>query len=280
MDNSYTAIITFIVITVFYFFQLKPKTKIIDTVNDATLSAFNSKTTTYLMIYIGLIVLSQFGINVATIVNNCGGNVSTNVASAFAITFLPWIFIFGVVVAFITIMPGYKSAFSNVIGYFVVSSSANSILTELLLARDENDQPIIRETDFKDSPEKKDELQRVANTIMKICGDMSILINQITPTNFETYWTTLKPLMKTQYKEDLATPMKQNLLDVVVLRDNVGEAMWYLYTGILIISITQYNLTTQGCTQTTESILQAKQQFDEEEKKLEKSQETTQTYTI
>jgi hypothetical protein len=83
--------------------------------------------------------------------------------------------------------------------------------------------------------------------------------------------------MKPQYSGDES--MKQKLLDVVVMRDNIGEAMWYLYTGILLISITQYNLTTQGCKQTVESINEVKQKFNEEQEEMAKK-ETTQTYEL
>ena len=80
---------------------------------------------------------------------------------------------------------------------------------------------------------------------------MSILINQIVPGNFSHWWTTLQPLMKDQYRnnpESQDTLAKQQaLLDLVVARDNVGEAFWYIYTAILLISIVQYNIITQGC---------------------------------
>ena len=59
----------------------------------------------------------------------------------------------------------------------------------------------------------------------------------------------LKPLMKPQYESNpsLLKTKEQELLDVVVARDNIGEAFWYIYTGILLISIVQYNIASRPC---------------------------------
>jgi hypothetical protein len=51
------------------------------------------------------------------------------------------------------------------------------------------------------------------------------------PNNFLEIWETLKPLMITGSYDNLE--IKQKLLDLVVLKDNIGEAFWYLYTSIL-----------------------------------------------
>jgi hypothetical protein len=102
---------------------------------------------------------------------------------------------------------------------------------------------------------------------MKICGNKSILINQIYPDNFEGIWNVLKPLLKdpSTYND---TTVKQQLLDLVVLRDNVGEALWYIYTAILVSSIVYYNLATRGCVKDPNAI---KADYDEYLKKQEET---------
>jgi hypothetical protein len=52
--------------------------------------------------------------------------------------------------------------------------------------------------------------------------------------------------MKEQYQNG-APELKQQLLDSVVVRDNIGEALWYVYTAVLLISITQYNIMSRPC---------------------------------
>jgi hypothetical protein len=99
---------------------------------------YNSSSNTALFIYFLFIVLSQIGINASVMVNKCGGSIMQNIGSAFLMTLIPWFFIFGGVVVCLMIFPGFKSAFSNVIGYFAVSNTANNVLSELLVNTDLN----------------------------------------------------------------------------------------------------------------------------------------------
>jgi len=99
---------------------------------------------------------------------------------------------------------------------------------------------------------KKNELTKAAEAIIKICGNKSILINQINPDNFENIWKTLKPLMTVGSFEN--EKIKEQLLNLVVLKENIGEAFWYVYTAILISSIVYYNLATRGCVKSVDQI--------------------------
>lgn len=65
------------------------------------------------------------------------------------------------------------------------------------------------------------------------------------PDNFLNIWNILKPLMNAGAFENIE--IKTNLLNLVVLKDNIGEGLWYIYTAILISSIVNYNLATRGC---------------------------------
>jgi len=127
-------------------------------------------------------------------------------------------------------------------------------------------------------------MQNAADTIIKICGNTSILINQIVPSNFNDYWKILTPLMKTQYQT--AGPdtdnMKNKLFELVVTRDNVGEAMWYIYTGLLLTSLVQLKIATRGCASSTKTMEQNYQKFVEAEKasKEKKKQSESTVYTI
>jgi hypothetical protein len=204
------------------------------------------------------------GVNASVMVTKCGGSLIQNIGSAFLITLIPWIFIFGGVILSLIMFPGFKSAFSNVIGYFAVSNSANNILSELLVNTDLN-QTInaAKDTD----PKKIDNLKSAAEAIIKLCGNMSILINQIVPSNFVEYWAMLLPLMKEQYQAG-APEMKQKLLDAVVVRDNIGEALWYIYTAVLLISITQYNIMSKPCNKDLVTLQASQDEYLKTEKKI------------
>ena len=143
------------------------------------------------------------------------------------------------------------------------------------------------------TPEQKQSYQTAADAIIKLCGNMSILINQIVPENFNKIWTSiLTPLMKDKYQPIVnngvstentdSLGLKQKLLDVVILRDNIGEGMWFLYTAILLTSIVQYKITSRGCVQDLKDIQQNQQNYvkQQEVKKAVNAKAKDMIYTM
>ena len=280
MANSYLNIVTFLLTTVFYYMALKPALPYNLYSNQEEYKKYTSNTYMYLAIYVLLVIMIQFMVNSSIIASDCGGNITENMGAAGVLTFLPWILIFGVLVIILTVYPGFKSAFSDVVGYYYVSTSANKLLTELLINKD-IEKKITDDQNM--TPEKKQALETAADAIIKICGNTSILINQIVPNNFDEYWGILKPLMKDKYKVDgpETDKMKNDLFEVVVTRDNVGEAMWYIYTGLLLTSIVQLKITTRGCTTNPKTMEANYQKFLEQEQKAkEEKEKASATYTI
>jgi hypothetical protein len=266
MDSSFFSLLIFTVITLVYYLLLKPKlnASAFDDPTGAQYAAYSSSNNTAVLIYFLFVVLTQMGVNASVMVTKCGGSLIQNIGSAFLITLIPWIFIFGGVIMSLIMFPGFKSAFSNVIGYFAVSNSANNILSELLVNTDLN-QTINAAKDA--DPSKIDSLKSAAEAIIKLCGNMSILINQIVPSNFVEYWAMLLPLMKEQYQAG-APEMKQKLLDAVVVRDNIGEALWYIYAAVLLISITQYNIMSKPCNKDLVTLQASQDEYLKTEKKI------------
>lgn len=133
MDNTFFNILAFILITILYYFVLKPKLTM-EILSNASSYKDHTKSTYFMLcVYFLLVLLVQFGINSTAMINKCGGSVSQNMGFAGLITFLPWVLIFGLVLVVLIIFPGFKGAFSDVIGYFYVSSKANSVLTDILM---------------------------------------------------------------------------------------------------------------------------------------------------
>jgi hypothetical protein len=281
MASSYLNIITFLLTTLFYYLAIKPSFTYDMSVDPQKNKQYISSSYMYLAIYLLLVMVIQFIVNASIITSTCGGNITENMGAAGVFTFLPWTLIFGVVILILTIYPGFKSAFSDVVGYFWISSSANKIITELLV--DPEVQKKI-DADTTSTPEQKEAMQSAADAIIKICGNTSVLINQIVPTNFNSYWSILTPLMKDKYKQPGAETdkMKNELFELVVSRDNVGESMWYMYTGVLLTSLVQLKMTTRGCANNAETMEKNYQQFlaAEQESKQQKDLSTSTTYTI
>ena len=238
-------ILTFILTTVFYYMALKPTLSYDDLIDPKKYEEYSKNNYLYLGIYLALVMLIQFVVNASIISTTCGGSISENIGAAGVLTFIPWSLIFGVVIIVLMIYPGFKSAFSGVIGYFYISGPATQIITELLVNRD-----VEKKLTGNETKEERESLEDAADIIVKICGNTSILINQIVPDNFQDYWKILNPLKKPQYRDDNSSETKdirQKLFDLVVTRDNIGEALWYIYTGLLLTSIVQLKITTRGC---------------------------------
>jgi hypothetical protein len=275
MDNSFLNFIIFIVTTILYFL-IKPTPPLIDDNNPTS-----NQSSSYMMLcaYFLVVLITQFFINSYIITTSCGGNVLSNLKEAALYTFMPWTLIFGVVIVSVIAYPDIKSAFSDVYGYYYVAGSANNIITDLLInvpSKDgSNTSNNIVEPNASISPSASPNslvdvnqmggskslqggaatLEENRDLIVKICGNMSILINQIVPANFSYYWNTmLSPLFKDKYKNATDESSKNELLkkkeelyELVVSRDNIGEGMWYIYTGVLLCSLVQYKLSGVGC---------------------------------
>jgi len=276
MDSSYISLFIFIVITVFFYLFIKPKMNvfIFDDTTGKEYSTYSSKNNIALLVYFLLILLTQIGVNTSVVIDKCGGSITENFGVAFLITLIPWVFIFGGIIAVLIMFPGFKSAFSNVVGYYVVAGSANNILTELLDNNDIN--KTIDET--INDPNKNKNLKTAADAIIKLIGNVSILINQIVPGNFSEYWEMLTPLMKSQYQINPGG-LKQDLLNTVILRDNIGEALWYTYTAILLISVTQYNIATRGCVKNLATMQESHSDYLDKQSAVEDKNEKAKSVT-
>lgn len=309
--NGYINLIVFILTTILYFYSIKPE------VNYDTLETPQSPKG--LAIYALIILLTQFGLNISAIIEKCGGSASQNIGVAALFTFLPWTLIFGIVLAVLIAFPGFKSAFSDVIGYFYISDKAHILFSEMLAIKGD-----VAKTIETLPTSEQPAASSTADVLIKLCGNMGILINQIVPSNFKDYWQLLQPLMKTDAmlasqplyqnfivterekeqekakEEDIktiqsVTPQaggqlkpssdyyRDELLKLVVSRDNVGEFMWYLYTGILVISIVQYYILSRGCLSDASTMEKNYQKFLQNEDDIKAQQDAAgqnTTYTI
>lgn len=253
MDISQISIILFIFITIFYFSSVpvfgKPELKLPESGNleEEDLISYYTQCRPRLAIYFLVVIVTQFILNIIYLIDKCGGDAAKNVGSAALNTFIPWTLMFAVILATLSAYPGFKTVFSDVVGYYIVSSESNELLSSMLI--DTNVSAAIDKLEGA----AKDTASEAAEAILKIFGNKALLINQIYPDNFEKIWNLLQPLMKTDNSFN-KKEYKEKLLELVVTRDNVGEAMWYIYTAVLVSSIVYYNLATKGCLRDVQSI--------------------------
>jgi hypothetical protein len=302
MDISNYSLLLFIITTLLFVSSMpiigKPKLELLQskdpakpklmTLTDEDIMNYYTNCMYKMGLFLLIVICTQLGLNITYLIDKCKGSAGKNVGAAVIYTLIPWLLIFGVMMALIMAFPGFKSVFSDVIGYFFISKSANNLLSEIL--KDTNIDDAIKDAG---TPDEKQKLQYAAEAIMKICGNKSILINQMFPDNFISIWDKLEPLMKTGMYDagfgiDPKTgnpgtePRKQQLLDLVVYRDNVGETFWYVYTAILVSSIVYYNLDTRGCVKDVNSIKAEYDEYTKEQEEVEKQEELNNSseYTI
>lgn len=181
------------------------------------------------LIYYLALIFGQFGINLSTTNSVCGHYQTT---TAIIVTAVPWIFIFGLLMVLLKILPGWLTPFSNTIGYLIAKfAGIGKVFNELLVSPENN-------------PDKK--------LINDIYNDNSLLINEITTKNFNNFWKRMieSNIFKqlTNGNEDSKIGQYRNQLEKLVkLKELVAEMTWYLLSGILISSITYNYILNSDC---------------------------------
>ena len=177
------------------------------------------------IIYFILVLASQFGLNVYLAKQMC--NSPSNVGTAALATFLPWIFIFGILNLLLRMFPGWLSAFSNTIGYATASvAGVASLFTDQLLN--------------VGKPPSKDAFKVIQN----VTNDPSTIINTISDENIENFWN---KSIKVQFFNRL--------------KNIVSYFIWYLLTGVLITSISYNYMLSVPCVQTPKQARESAAQF-------------------
>jgi hypothetical protein len=247
-DNSTSAITFTLILYILYFMYLKPVFNLA-TIEDSEKygKAIKSTYATTAILFVCVIII-QVGFNTMGYQSKCDGGFVANFGKVFGATFIPWFAIMGSVMVSLLVFPGFKGAFSNVLGYYAVANSANEILVSLLGSSDTNSQIDDIPDNGSGSSDTKEQLANAAGAIVKIVGNTSLLVNQITPSNFAEFWKTITPLIKPELQPPgQHRELKEKLLENVSLKDNIGEACWYVYTTILLVTVVKSNIAELPC---------------------------------
>lgn len=235
VPNPFTSLFWFFIITTVYFI-LKYK------ITEPTQSKI------YGGVYILLLIVGEFIINLNLTNSMCGSN---QYDTAIFITLFPWLFIFGLLYAVLSVFPGWLVPFSNTFGYglaklFGLSNFFNDILKNKIDLG-------------KDSGPSSEALEH-------IYSDKSLLINEITQPNIGRFWSNMELIFKpSSYTEE----NKQTLLSFVRMKDTVSEYIWYMLTGTLVTSVSYNYVVNKGCHQSVKEMKKRRKAY---EKRLEEKQ--------
>lgn len=199
------------------------------------------------VIYFLLVVSSQFGLNIYLAKQMC--NSPSNVGTAALATFIPWLFIFGLLNLLLKIFPGWLSAFSNTIGYAIASvAGVASFFTDQLIN--------------VGKPPTTDAFKVIQN----VTNDPSTIINTINDENIENFWNKSIDVeffnKFPQVKSGIDPPPEFiQLKNFIRLKNIVSYFIWYLLTGILITSISYNYMLSVPCIQTPKQARESAAKF-------------------
>jgi hypothetical protein len=178
-------------------------------------------------------------------------------SSALIATIFPWFLVLGLLKILLAIMPGWLIPFENTFGYLFVSmvTDLKDVFNDILTPQYNLD-PAKKvqggggaggasESEILEKMQKRD----IGRALEQIYSDQSILLNELNLENLDAFWTgfTESSLIKPDKDES-----KDKIKKFILLKSIVGEFVWLILTGFLVVSISYNYLLNIGCTYTKE----------------------------
>ena len=180
-----------------------------------------------LALYFAAMVGIQIGIGTSNSTAKCG---EAQPGSAILYTLAPNLLIFGSIIVILLLMPGWKSVFSNTLGYLFVCLpflSVNSVLVDLLGGK-----------------KKSKEVEERQQLIEKICSNKSLVINEITPVNFNVI---VPELANKKTINGISDVTRKALWKCIVIKDSIGDFIWYALTLAFTVFVTYDSIMDMRC---------------------------------
>ena len=247
--NPTTGLLWFMIITSVYmgilYFMGSQK-------NKSTEAIQNMMTQTRIFggVYILLLIVGEYFINLNLTNAICGTN---QWSTALFVTVIPWVVIFGILNLILLVLPGWLSPFSNTFGYGIAKLAGLKGLMDKIFKSQMNLGKIKEENNEGG----------IQKALAQIYTNQSLLINEITPDNFDKFWTEMSPLFNRgalDYKEDLR--------DMVRLKNIVSTFIWYMLTGGLVTSVGYNYIVNSACTLSSAEMKKRHDDYVEKEQKI------------
>ena len=225
-------------------------------------------------IYITAILFSQFLLNINLTRDICG---EANTFIAFIYTFIPWTIIFGIIVLFLGVFPGWLAPFSNTFGYFLIRMYGLNKKFEAVVSQPASQDGSSAAPDS--AAAKSDQL------LQNILSNKSILVNEIpdADTGFDNFLSSLqnmkllKPNMAhIDQTNNYTSPATLELQDLIRIKFLIAKIIWYLLSGLLTISIAYNSIIQSEC---KNSIKYIEKTYAQNQKEVEKTNNENSTNT-
>lgn len=168
-----------------------------------------------------------------------------------------WILIFGGVYLILTMAPGWKQPFSNFFGYMVVLlMGVKTTFNDLLKSPSQTKDP------------------KLNAVIERVYQDKSLLINTLTPSNFDEAISSLKGIFNsgsTNYSENM-----KRLAHLVFVKDKVAENIWLAMAGWLSLTYAGMLTSSSNCELQPAQLKKHIQDYQQQLKQKEQQKATKQ----
>ena len=208
-----------------------------------------------------VLITGEYFINLAMSKDICGFDQEK---TALVATLLPWFLVLGVLKAALVVFPGWLTPCSNTCGYVFVSvvTDLKDVFNDILTPQFDLEPPkgggqkgggdgTGGLQDSADVPEDSVQNKRdIGRALEQIYTDQSILLNELSLDNLDRFWDSFKEsrLIRTSAKiEDL-----EKIRKFLMMKTIVGEFVWLVLCGMLVVSISYNYLLNMGCTFTPE----------------------------
>lgn len=213
-----------------------------------------------------VLIIGEYFINLAMSKDICGFDQEKTAVIA---TILPWLLVLGVLKSALIVFPGWLSPFSNTFGYIFVSVVTdmkdvfNNILTPQFDLTPEAAAAGAAAAaqsggagdgglqDNADIPADEVKNKRdIGRALEQIYTDQSIVLNELNLDNLDRFWDSFKEsrLIRPSAKlEDL-----EKIRKFLMMKTLVGEFVWLVLCGMLVVSISYNYLLNIGCSFTPE----------------------------
>lgn len=229
---------------IFYFFIFTLAYSIIKQVT-------KSKGVIWLIIYLLLVLFSQYYINLNLSKGLCGQEQHSDV---FFNTLLPWLLILCTTVGLLEIFPGWLRPFSNTLGYSAAKFAGIDELVKKIFKKGEentNTDKLVVEN-----------LEHIYNNPAQMINDIDL--NETESVNGKDEWKFWHGMKRAhlfiQFDDTKQDPnkdeelLKDKLKGMIHLKDNVAYFFWYMLSGILAIIVSENFILGATCSKSLEEL--------------------------
>jgi len=201
------------------------------------------------------LIIGEFMINLGMSKDICGFPQPKSAAIA---TLVPWFLILGLIKSALILFPGWVLPFENTFGFIVVSAVTdikevfNNILTPQFDIKSYDSNSENNGQDGGGDGEYAEMLKKreVGRALEQIYTDQSILLNELSNDNIQRFWDSF--INSGLIRKDAKIENLEKIRGFLYMKTAIGEFIWLVLCGFLIVSISYNYILNVGCTFTPE----------------------------